>query len=291
MANSNDLPVEKSVCVADNRLNEDERKNITMILLLDVGNSFIKWVWLEPAWLKRKQRSLPALSDANECLHAGEEMQAVLDEAWLEYPKPQYVWCSNVAGESMQLSLQAWIKQHWNCPVSFASTESHSGQVINAYVEPSQMGVDRWLGLLAANASGKGAKAVIDCGTAVTVDALSASGQHLGGLILPGLKMMRDSLFSEAQGIAETEQGDPVPGMLFANNTSTAVEVGCHYSIIAFIERVIADMKKEMGEDLNCILTGGDAEEVLPLLSVKVDHQALLILQGLAVYANRKNNP
>lgn len=261
-----------------------------MILLLDVGNSFIKWAWLEPKWLKCKQKGLPVLKDADECLHAGEEPEATLDEAWSQLPKPTEVWISNVAGDSLQTILQDWIKQHWACPVTIAATESGSGNVINAYREPAQMGVDRWLGLLAANAGSTGAKAVIDCGSAITVDALSQTGQHLGGLILPGLKMMRDSLYTDTKGVTETTETDAIPGMLFANNTRTAVDVGCHYSVVAFIERVIGDMQRELGSDLVCILTGGDAEEVLPLLSVKVEHNDPLVLQGLAIYANRKCN-
>ncbi len=258
-----------------------------MILLLDVGNSFIKWAWLESSWLKRQQKGVPVLTDADECLHAGENVQLALDEAWAELAKPEHVWLSNVAGDALQATLQDWIQQHWDCPVSVASTESRSGSVINAYSEPSQMGVDRWLGLLAANACGTGPRAIIDCGSAITVDALSAAGQHLGGLILPGLKMMRDSLYSDAEGVAETEVTEAIPGMLFANNTRTAVEVGCHYSVVAFIERVIGDMNKEMGNGLTCLLTGGDSEEVVPLLSVKVEQHDLLVLQGLAIYANR----
>ncbi len=260
-----------------------------MILLLDVGNSFIKWAWLEPSWLKRKQNGLPDLKDANECLHAGEELTSVLDEVWSELPKPAQVWLSNVAGEAVLATLKDWIKQHWGCLVSVASTESRSGSVINAYSEPSQMGVDRWMALLAANASGSGSRAVIDCGTAITVDAISATGQHLGGLILPGLKMMRDSLYSDAEGVAQTEATEAVQGMLFANNTSTAVDVGCHYSVVAFIERVIGDMKKEMGNSLTCLITGGDVDEIVPLLSAKVEQHDLLVLQGLAIFANRNN--
>jgi len=261
-----------------------------MILLLDVGNSFIKWAWLEPTWLKRKQKGLPTLKDADECLHAGEDVTTALAEAWSELPKPDQVWLSNVAGEALHTPIQAWVQEHWKCPLSIASTESRSGSVVNAYTDPAQMGVDRWLGLLAANASSRGPSAVIDCGSAITVDAINAAGQHLGGLILPGLKMMRDSLYSAADGVIKTDATEATPGMLFANNTSTAVDVGCHYSVVAFIERVIGDMNKEMGTTLNCIMTGGDAEDVLPLLSAKVEHQPLLVLQGLAIYAMRNSN-
>lgn len=258
-----------------------------MILLLDVGNSFLKWAWLESAWMKHRQDGLPVLSDADECLHAGEAIYAVLDEVWADFPVPEQVWLSNVAGDVLEEALLKWITQHWHCSVSVAVTASRSDQLINAYTVPSQLGVDRWLGLLAANRYGKSAHAVFDCGTAITLDALDARGKHLGGLILPGIKMMHDALFKDAEGVTETAPGEPVAGMLFANDTKTAVDVGCQYSVIAFIERVIGDMQKEIGKDLHCIITGGDAEELLPLLRVNVDYQPLLVLQGLAIHANR----
>jgi len=261
-----------------------------MILLIDVGNSFVKWAWLESSWLKRTQKGLPVLQDAGEFLHAGEDLISTLDQAWKELPKPDHVWLSNVAGEALQNTLQDWIHRQWGCQMLVASTQRRSGDVVNAYSDHSQMGVDRWLGLLAANAGGSGPRAVIDCGSAITVDAVSDTGQHLGGLILPGMKMMRDSLYADTKGINQTEATEEVPGMLFANNTRTAVDVGCHYSIVAFIERIIGDMNKELGAELTCIITGGDAEDVLPLLSAKVEHQDLLVLEGLAVYAMRDSN-
>jgi len=258
-----------------------------MILLLDIGNSFIKWAWLDPAWPKCVRKGLPNLSEADELLHAGEDIPASLDEAWTGLAKPEQVWLSNVAGSDVQVMVETWIETHWACPVRFARSQAQSGRVINAYPEPLQLGVDRWLGLLAANAAHTGPSAVIDCGSAITIDAIDATGKHLGGLILPGIKMMRDSLYSKTDGVIESADIKTPPGMLYASNTATAVEVGSLYAVVAYIERMVSDMHKELGDNLSCVLTGGDAEELLPLLSVTVEHNPVMILQGLALAIQR----
>jgi len=281
--------VEKSVYVADNLFTKYLTKNDTiMILLLDAGNSFIKWAWLDPSWLKAGSGDSPELTNHDELLHAGEDLLLSLEEAWSEFPVPTQVWLSNVAGDDVLAGLQSWVSEHWACPVEVASSQASFGDVINAYSEPARLGVDRWLGLLAARDAQPGPCAVIDCGSAITVDAMDASGQHLGGLILPGLKMMRDSLYAEAEGVETAEPEQTSAGMLFATNTTTGVEVGSLYAIVAFVERVINDMQKEMGTDLVCILTGGDAEGVLPLLSVEVMHRPSLVLEGLTLYIGRE---
>lgn len=258
-----------------------------MILLLDVGNSFIKWAWLDSAWSKSAREGLPSLSDADELLHAGEDILTSLNEAWQGLPKPTQVWVANVAGTDMQALLEAWVAEHWACPMQFAISGLQSGKVVNAYSEPEQLGVDRWLGLLAINVAYTGPSAVIDCGSAITVDAIDASGKHLGGLILPGMKMMRDSLYTKTNGVIASVDVETPKGMLFATNTATGVDVGSLYAVVAYIERVVKDMQKEMGAALNCVLTGGDAEEVLSLLSITMEHNPVLVLQGLALAMQR----
>ena len=258
-----------------------------MILLLDAGNSFIKWAWLDSAWPKCARKGVPNLSDADELLHAGEDILSALDEAWIDLPKPEQVWLSNVAGSDMHALIETWVEAHWACPLRIAKSQSQSGKVVNAYSEPSQLGVDRWLGLLAANVDYAGPSVVIDCGSAITVDAIDATGKHLGGLIVPGVKMMRDSLYAKIDGVNQSVDTETPMGMLFASNTATGVEVGSLYAVVAYIERVVIDMQKELGDKLTCVLTGGDAEEVLPMLSVTIEHNPVLILQGLSFAIQR----
>jgi type III pantothenate kinase len=243
-----------------------------MILLLDIGNSSIKWCWLDGG----------QLCDAGKVLHADAELTSVLDEAWRDLPQPGAVWVSNVAGSELAGALEQWLQQHWGLLPQYVSSSEARGEVRNAYGEPGRLGVDRWLALLAAYEISKQAVCIIDCGTAITVDVLAGSGQHLGGLIVPGLGMMRDALYAGTEGVQEVVAESPTGGLL-ARDTAGAVEGGSLYAVVAFIDRVCADMKKELDEPMTCLLTGGDASEILPLLNAEVEHEPLLVLQGLAL--------
>jgi type III pantothenate kinase len=245
-----------------------------MILLLDIGNSSIKWCWLDDG----------QLCNAGEVLHANAELASVLDEAWRDLPRPGAVWVSNVAGSVLAGALEQWLQQRWGLLPQYATSSEAWGEVRNAYEEPGRLGVDRWLALLAAYKTNKQAVCIIDCGTAITVDVMASSGQHLGGLIVPGLGMMRDALYAGTEGVSESGVESPPSGLL-ASDTAGAVESGPLYAVVAFIDRVCADMEKELDEPMICLLTGGDVPIILPLLTAEVDHEPLLVLQGLALIA------
>jgi type III pantothenate kinase len=245
-----------------------------MILLLDIGNSFIKWCWLDDG----------QLFDVGEVLHADDELARVLDDEWRDLPQPTAVWVSNVAGDELAEALGQWLQQRWGLLPHYATSSEAWGEVRNAYDEPGRLGVDRWLALLAAYEISKQAVCIIDCGTAITVDVMASSGQHLGGLIVPGLGMMRDSLYAGTDGVQKAVAESPASGLL-ACDTAGAVEGGSLYAAVAFIDRVCADMEKELDEPMTCILTGGDALDILPLLNAELEHEPTLVLQGLALIA------
>ena len=245
-----------------------------MVLLLDIGNSFIKWCWLDDG----------RLCDAGEVLHADTDLASVLDEAWQELTPAEAVWVSNVAGDDLAEVLEQWLQRAWGVLPQYATSSAARGEVRNAYNEPARLGVDRWLALLAAYEISKQAVCIIDCGTAITVDVMASSGQHLGGLIVPGLGMMRDSLYAGTHGVQDAAPTSSVGGLL-ACDTAGAVEGGTLYSSIAFVDRVCTDMEKALDEPMTCLLTGGDATDILPLLTVEIEHEPLLVLQGLALLA------
>lgn len=247
-----------------------------MILLLDIGNSFIKWSGLDDG----------QLCDAGEALHADNDLAEVFDQAWQDVPRPEAVWVSNVAGRDMAGALETWLQLTWGLLPQYATSREVFGAVRNAYKEPARLGVDRWLALLAAYEISRQAVCIIDCGTAITVDVMASSGQHLGGLIVPGLGMMREALYAGAQGVQESSAESMHNGLL-ASDTAGAVEGGSLYAVVAFIDRVCTDMEKELDEPVTCLLTGGDAENILPLLAVEVEHEPMLVLEGLALVAEQ----
>jgi len=245
-----------------------------MVLLLDIGNTFLKWVCREG----------DSRSCEGELLHAGEELADVFSEAWDELAPPTAVHVANVAGVELAESLDSWLQDNWNVSAHYAETQEQAFGVQNAYQVPGQLGVDRWLAMLAAWNQYHSAVCVIDCGTALTVDAIDANGQHLGGLITPGLGMMRDSLLVGADGIElEAESALESADSLLAHNTQGGVEVGSLYAVLAFIDRIQGDLQRELGDEMRCILTGGDAPDIAPLLAQEVSLQPQLVLDGLAL--------
>jgi type III pantothenate kinase len=118
------------------------------------------------------------------------------------------------------------------------------------------------------------------------MDALDAKGQHLGGLIIPGLNMMRSALIQNTGGIHEQKlnQGEGKVSVL-ARDTLGAVSGGALYALIAVIDRVTADLAADLQAPLARIICGGDAERLLPLLAESYRYEPNLVLQGLAILA------
>jgi type III pantothenate kinase len=154
--------------------------------------------------------------------------------------------------------------------------------VQNGYESPQQLGVDRWMALIASWDRFHSAACIVDCGTAVTLDALSHDGRHLGGLIAPGLRLMQKALSSGAQALKD------IPGgrvRLLANNTEDAIAAGTFFALTALIDSFVDKVQAELSTPALTILTGGDAPAVLPRLSTHAILEPDLILCGLAVVA------
>jgi type III pantothenate kinase len=127
---------------------------------------------------------------------------------------------------------------------------------------------------------------VVDCGTAITVDALSAKGQHLGGLIIPGIDLMRRSLMTETFALAAfqaTEKCDGQPALL-ARDTHSGITCGTLYAVIGLVDYVMSHLEPEGPFAL--IFTGGNAQKFFPLFSSKrYQYCPDLVLRGLMTVA------
>jgi type III pantothenate kinase len=123
---------------------------------------------------------------------------------------------------------------------------------------------------------------VVDCGTAVTIDALRADGQHLGGVILPGLRLMHEALFRKTSQIAEQEMGDIV---FLGRNTRDCIWGGSVYAIAATIDRITEHMAQQLGGEVRHLLTGGNSAALMPFLQ-RQDYRLEpdLIFAGLRHY-------
>lgn len=157
--------------------------------------------------------------------------------------------------------------------------------VSNGYSEPHKLGPDRWAALIAAHHAQLGATCIVDCGTALTIDVLTADGKHLGGLIMPGLNLMRSALFFHTHALPckmNLETETDIASL--ARDTQAGIRSGTLYAVVATIERVIADIASDRKLRTR-VITGGDAEHIAPRLAGHYRHEPDLVLQGLAIIA------
>jgi type III pantothenate kinase len=244
-----------------------------MILLLDIGNSALKWATWEDGIIHPGER----------ILLAQQQIPTIAEQQWSGLKPPQRVIVASVAEESIGAALTKWVKQAWDLAAEFVVPQSAAYAVTNAYVEPQQLGVDRWAALLAVRHRISEAACIVDCGTAITVDVLADDGEHLGGLIVPGLGLMREVLEQKTRiRLAGPGQNHVA---LLARDTVGAVNGGTLYAAVAFIDRVMADVASALALQPIRVITGGDAQRLLPLLSGDYLHVPDLVLEGLAVIA------
>lgn len=244
-----------------------------MMVLVDAGNSGIKWGTLKRGKVEAR----------GAFLHVTADLDSALTAAWQELERPERVVVANVAGEIVSEGLRDWCEAHWSLVPQEITAEAERFGVTNAYLEPARLGVDRWAALVAARESVKGAVCIVDCGTAVTLDVMDGEGRHLGGLIIPGLAMMRRALSEQTQGIGRVEEGGEVA--LLGRDTAAAVNGGTLYALVAAIDRITADLAAELPAPLTRLLAGGDAVRLLPLLRGGYRHESDLVLQGLGIIA------
>jgi len=231
------------------------------MLLIDAGNSRVKWATVKDGmWLHQ---------------NALENTQAsALSMAFSELPPPDRILVSNVAGENMAQLLSAACAA-WHCPIEFIVAQATQCGVRNSYETPAQLGSDRWAALIAAWHQERASCLVVNCGTATTVDALSAEGDFLGGLILPGIDMMRSSLAARAAQLAQTE------GVWreFPRNTADATFSGSIQATIGAIHLQFEALAAR--GSVRCLLSGGAADNVQSHLKLPVMRVDNLVLRGL----------
>lgn len=235
-----------------------------MMLLLDIGNSRIKWALVEAG----------RLSQTGALDHSA---MASLQQVFARISAPSRTLVSNVAGEEAAMRVRELCATS-GCPVEFVQAQSEQCGVRNGYTQPQRLGSDRWAALIAAWHDVQSACLVVNCGTATTVDALSARGEFLGGLILPGVDMMQGSL---ATGTAQLERDE---GALkdFPMDTADAIHSGVVRATLGAIESQFKLLcAKEAGA--RCILSGGAVLKVIPHLSIPFDHVDNLVLRGLQI--------
>lgn len=242
------------------------------MFLVDIGNSRIKW----------------AVSDGDEFTSIGEaeyvtkELDVQLDVMLNSLEKQPSIVVSSVAAPRVLKAFVSWVEGRWQSDVQIIKTTQQQGRLINGYVNPERLGVDRWLAMIAATDAGNiGVPVcVIDCGSALTIDVVNSDGGHLGGMIVPGLSMMRNALVKGASGIRLKDEL-PADVSLLARDTEGAVTGGTLYAAVSMLDRICSDIVTSLGCRTQFIITGGDAPMLIPLLDNEFEYDANLVLNGL----------
>lgn len=240
-----------------------------MLLLVDAGNTRIKWAIAAPDAAPGDWTAHGAVPHAEL-----ERLQA----AWAGQGLTRAI-VSNVAGHAMEAQLTALLAPLLPVPPEWFTSRAELGGLRNRYRNPTQLGSDRFAAALGARCVAPGKNLVVaTCGTATTVDAVSATGDFLGGMILPGLGLMLGAL---ARGTAQLPQVTPgVNGYTapstFADHTSDAILSGCLAAQAGAIERACAALPADL-----CIVSGGAAASVAPLLSAAHWMLDNIVLVGL----------
>lgn len=245
-----------------------------MRLLLDLGNTRLKWaLQAQPdGWLARGAVDWQ-----------GEDLAAALTSAWTGLPPPARVIAASVVDAAREAQVAAVAERLFACTPTWLRTPAHACGVRNAYAEPQRLGVDRFLAMVAAHADGHAPCVLAGVGTALTLDALAGDGQHLGGLIAPGPRLMQQSLLDATARVRPERPGEIVE---LADNTADAVASGCWQAAAALVERFATRSAARLGATPALILGGGDAAPLLPLLLLPARLSQDGVLRGLAVWAN-----
>jgi len=262
-------------------------------LLIDAGNSRIKWA------LMHTQNGLDV---HNRDVHN----HSTLDEliaAWQSMSEPAHVWLASVRDEAFNNELISAVNRLWSLPVKRVTSVGAFLGVTNGYTQPAQLGCDRWAAMLAAFNLQNSSVLVVNVGTALTIDAIDATGLHLGGLISPGLNLQKNALlagtnipplnFITYSDSITSSDSHGVDGeiSLFANSTQKGILAGSLYAISGLIDASFQSLLQCTQQTAQaaqpiCYLAGGDATKIKDILHCPYVLEPSLVLKGIALIAS-----
>lgn len=258
--------------------------SVAPVLEVDVGNTRLKWRLRNVA--PKPCRGVLVRGDfasENGLLH---ELGLRLSTAAVNR-----ILVGSVAADEMAAAISAWGQKKWGVRPEFALVSAVCAGIEVGYDDPSRLGVDRWLAVLAASRFNLDGVMVVDCGSAVTVDVLEGK-RHLGGYIAPGLRLMHGALFKDTARVRVSEfahtQGTP------GRSTHAAVNGGVSLMLVGLVREVMTRLQHSgwwrQGFASKILLTGGDAPLLQSLLAEDAELMAAdievvedLVLDGLAL--------
>lgn len=242
-----------------------------MNLLIDMGNTRLKWAVADDGRLIKGQT-----------LHNQQLNQQELRTIWKNMAQPRYIGIACVGASALLMLVKSVAVELWpQAEMIDVKSPADGYGVTNAYRQPEKLGVDRWLALVAVRQHYQVPACIVDCGTAITVDLIDVEGKHQGGLISPGLALMKQALAQGADALP-LNQANYKPGP--ADFTEAAIFSGTLMAAAGLIEHVLATQSDAMP----LILTGGDAPLIAEQLKIPLVIDADLVLRGLEIVLKGK---
>ncbi len=251
-----------------------------MKLLLDVGNSRCKCAVYSNGDLHHYPPVVVNADDSGACVpgqmveQAGDAVTAIA--------------VASVRADEFNRRLCDALSERFNVQPVPAVTGRAACGVTTAYRNAASLGVDRFLALVGAWRRVGGACVVADCGTAATIDAINDNGVHQGGLIMPGLCLLRDSLSGSADRLpVPGDAGDQAAVALFARDTGDAIASGCRRMFTGAVITAMREMQAQLSGGAALLATGGDGEALLEVGGAAVRYYPHLVIEGLAAFSER----
>jgi type III pantothenate kinase len=246
-------------------------------LLIDIGNSRIKWAWFTGERLGKAQAAE----------YSGWEAQDFARRLIGSRSRLDRILVASVAPESVSDTLEAAAHLAGAPTPERVTTRRHACGITIAYLDPWRLGVDRLLAMIAAHwRFARRPVCTVAVGTAMTIDLVGVDGRHRGGAIIPAPPLMVASLLDNTNGIRRRAQGGASGRgrALFARSTRAAVEQGARFTAAAAVDRAVQEARTLVKRTPQLVLTGGGATALRPLIhnaSVLVPD---LVLEGLAAW-------
>ncbi len=244
-----------------------------MKLLLDLGNSYCKWALYDG----KRLQSVNKLDYAHEAM--SQRIDSMLHR--LSFDDVGHINAVSVLGEKFNNMLTEQLAEVHRLPIQFFHSQQSRFGITLSYADVPSYGADRYCALVAAHHDVQGDKIVIDCGTATTIDVINALGEHQGGLIMPGVHAMVDSLINKTSGIRFDATKQPLN--LLADNTQDAVLSGCiaqmKFGVQGVLEQILQQGQKAI------VLAGGAIEylDLSPFDEIECILRPNLVLEGLQI--------
>jgi type III pantothenate kinase len=269
------------------------------VLLVDIGNTRIKWAVWRDGRLSRMQAAFHAgwsRDDYERNLFGG----VARGSRSAKPSSATEVIVASVAGSQVNRRVAAAARHALRARAQFITTSRHAAGVTTRYRETWRLGVDRFAGVIGARSLlGAAGALVVNAGTAVTIDLLDAQGLHRGGAILPGPRLMVSSLLEGTEGIGRRARENAAKrraraargAVLFARSTRDAIEAGARYAVASAVDRAVLDARRVLGKSPRVLLTGGGMDALAPLIRARHIRVPDLVLRGIAAHAGLAFGP